>query len=287
MLEELFEKFDGAFAENTIRAYRADFNHFNQWCVENDIVSMDSSNENWKDYVEHCAQLLSTATVGRRIASLATIFKLSGLKSFADHPDVILAMKRMYRAKGRIQEQAEPLTKQVLTQLLQVCSDDIWGLRNKVLLNLGYETMRRRSELCNFKFENIQVMPNGRKAILMERSKTDQYGNGKLIPISDELFDFIKEWQETTQLTGYILRGITQQQRFSRKLAPASINRILKDLQNQAGLKLNTELSGHSFRVGKALDLLMEGEPLEKIMLRGGWRSESTAMRYLRSWQEL
>jgi hypothetical protein len=31
----------------------------------------------------------------------------------------------------------------------------------------------------------------------------------------------------------------------------------------------------------------MEGEPLEKIMLRGGWRSESTTMRYLRSWQEI
>jgi site-specific recombinase XerD len=95
MLEELFSKFDGAFAENTIRAYRADFNHFNQWCIENDIVTMDSTNENWKDYVEHCAQILSTATVGRRIASLATIFKLSGLHSFADHPDVILAMKRI------------------------------------------------------------------------------------------------------------------------------------------------------------------------------------------------
>lgn len=287
MLEELFEKFDGAFAENTIRAYRADFNHFNQWCSENQIVTMDATSENWKDYVEYCAQNLSTATVGRRNASLATIFKLSGLKSYADHPDVILAMKRMYRAKGRIQEQAEPLTKQVLKELLKVCSNDIWGLRNKVLLNLGYETMRRRSELCRFKFENIQVMPNGRKTILMERSKTDQYGNGKLIPISDDLFKLIQEWQEATQLTGYILRGISQYQHFSNKLAPASINRILKDLQKDTGLKLNTELSGHSFRVGKALDLLMEGEPLEKIMLRGGWRSESTAMRYLRSWQEI
>ena len=28
-------------------------------------------------------------------------------------------------------------------------------------------------------------------------------------------------------------------------------------------------LSGHSFRVGAALDLLEQGEPLEKIMLKG------------------
>jgi hypothetical protein len=29
-------------------------------------------------------------------------------------------------------------------------------------------------------------------------------------------------------------------------------------------------LSGHSFRLGAAPDLLEQGEPLEKIMLKGG-----------------
>ena len=43
-------------------------------------------------------------------------------------------------------------------------------------------------------------------------------------------------------------------------------------------------LSGHSFRVGAALYLLEQGEPLERIMLRGGWQTDSTAMKYLRNW---
>jgi len=43
-------------------------------------------------------------------------------------------------------------------------------------------------------------------------------------------------------------------------------------------------LSRHSFRVGAALDLLEQGEPLEKIMLRGGWQTDSTAINYLRNW---
>ena len=42
-------------------------------------------------------------------------------------------------------------------------------------------------------------------------------------------------------------------------------------------------LSGHSFRAGAALDLLEQGMPLEKIMLRGGWQTDSTAMKYLRN----
>ncbi len=33
-----------------------------------------------------------------------------------------------------------------------------------------------------------------------------------------------------------------------------------------------------------ALDLLEQGEPLERIMLRGGWQTDSTAIKYLRNW---
>jgi hypothetical protein len=29
---------------------------------------------------------------------------------------------------------------------------------------------------------------------------------------------------------------------------------------------------------------LMQGTPIEKIMLRGGWHSESSVIRYLQSW---
>ena len=61
---------------------------------------------------------------------------------------------------------------------------------------------------------------------------------------------------------------------------------LLKSLQKKAGLNQIGELSGHSFRVGAALDLLNKNIPLEKIMLRGGWKSETSAMRYLQSWND-
>jgi hypothetical protein len=67
---------------------------------------------------------------------------------------------------------------------------------------------------------------------------------------------------------------------------PASINHILKSLQKQAGLNQTGGLSGHSFRVSAAIDLLNKNILLEKIMLRGGWKSEARAMRYLRNWND-
>jgi hypothetical protein len=55
---------------------------------------------------------------------------------------------------------------------------------------------------------------------------------------------------------------------------------------SEAGLNKIGELSDHSFRVGDALDLLDKNIPLEKIMLRGGWKPETSAMRYFQSWND-
>ena len=86
------------------------------------------------------------------------------------------------------------------------------------------------------------------------------------------------------QDTGCILRSFKRNLSTNPSLTPASINHILKSLQKKAGLNQMGELSGRSFRVGAALDLLDKNVPLEKIMLRGGWKSETSAMRYLRNW---
>ena len=82
---------------------------------------------------------------------------------------------------------------------------------------------------------------------------------------------------------GYILRSINRHGYFGSNLHPASISTLLKALQKNLTMDSNEQpLSGHSFRVGAALDLLEQGEPLERIMLRGGWQTDSTAMKYLR-----
>ena len=196
-------------------------------------------------------------------------------------------MYRLHRKLGRAQQQATPLTKDLLEKLIAVCDDDLIGLRNKVLLQLGYETMRRRAELCAFEFNDIKHMPNARYAINLRSSKTDQYGEGKLLPISETLVTLINGWKHEANLEhGRILRGFFKRKSIRDKLNPSSINNILKQLQAKAQIDDIGELSGHSFRVGGALDMLSNGIPLERIMLRGGWKSEVTAMRYLRNWQE-
>ena len=285
MIEELFARFDGAFAENTLRAYRADFRHYQTWCEKNGISSLPAQAEILATYVDELSLSHKSATIRRRINSLGTVFKLSKNADPSKAPEVVLALKRMHRRIGRQQAQATPLTRDVLDKLLAQCDDDIRGLRNKVLLQLGYETMRRRSELCNFRFEDLIESPKRGPAIRLVRSKTDQEGASRLIPISEDLFIVLQTWQKIADLSGAMLRSVDRHGNIGNRLNPGSIGLIINTLYRRCEInEAKQTFSGHSFRVGAALDLLAAGTQLELIMLRGGWRSSDNAMGYLRNW---
>ena len=197
----------------------------------------------------------------------------------------MLALRRMHRKIGRHQEQATPLTRDILDQLLQQCENNAKGQRDRILLLLIYETMRRRSELCNFQFGGLTRIPGRGHAIRLMRSKTDQEGASKLIPIGALLHSLIMEWQHRYQLEGVILRPVDRHGNIGDKLNSGSIGAILNKLKANLGKEVDHyRFSGHSFRVGAAIDLLEAGASLKTIMLRGGWRSQDNAMNYLRSW---
>ena len=286
-ITRLINSLEGAYAPNTIRSYRSDYMHYANWCHKYQYDPFNIHEDKFADYILQMGESLTVATIQRRVASLSSILNLTKSTNPTKEPVVILTIKRLRRKYGKPQKQATRLTYDILTKLKNVCSDDIVGLRNKLLLQLGYETMRRRSEICQFKFEDLQHHGNHKHALLLRHSKTDQYNQGKIIPISGELSEMISSWSLAIDHdTGYILRSFKRNLSTNPSLTPASINHILKSLQKQAGLNQIGELSGHSFRVGAALDLLDKNIPLEKIMLRGGWKSETSAMRYLQGWSD-
>jgi len=283
MIDEIFEKFDGAFAENTIRAYRSDFEQYSKWCALKNVPPIPATADNLAMYVDDLSRTCKSATIRRRVNSLGTIFSLSKNPDPSKDPEVVLALKRMHRSIGRHQKQATPLTHNHLERLLSNCSDDLKGMRNRVLLQLGYETMRRRSELCAFQFEDLEVGNDFKPILHLRKSKADQESIGRVIPISRELGNLIETWRKTIDTKGgFILRAVDRHGNVSMQLSPGSIQLILKSIGNSIKTSVDgTTFSGHSFRVGAALDQLQQGETLERIMIRGGWKSQDSAIRYL------
>lgn len=283
MIDEIFEKFDGAFAENTIRAYRSDFEQYSKWCLTKNISPIPATASNLAMYINELSETCKSATIRRRVNSLGTIFTLSRNPDPSKDPEVVFALKRMHRSIGRHQKQATPLTRNHLERLLSNCSEDLKGMRDRVLLQLGYETMRRRSELCAFKFEDSEVRNDVKPILHLRKSKADQESIGRVIPISRELGNLIETWRKTIDTeVGFILRAIDKHGNISSRLSPGSVQLILNCLSDSTiTLYEGKTFSGHSFRVGAALDLLKQGETLERIMIKGGWKSQDSAIRYL------
>lgn len=290
MIDELLNQLEGAFAPNTLRSYRADFEHFQDWCHIHVVDPFNADSEDIAAYIESMIHEKKSATIRRRINALRSIFRYMELPNPAAEYDASLALRRMNRKLGRAQIQATPLTRDILDKLMATCDDRPKGRRDRVLLQLGYESMRRRSELCSFAFEDLSTLPTGKPAILVRRSKTDQEGQGKILPISGRLLSLIDAWralfiEQGLAPTGPILRRVYKDGKIGPKgFEYRTISDLLKELQHAAGLDDIPPLSGHSFRVGAALDLLERGVPFEKIMLRGDWKSETTALSYLRAW---
>ena len=96
MIDRILAKFDGAFAENTIRAYRSDFIQYEKWCIENQLHPIPANAETLANYVDYLSQSAKSATIHRRINSLGTILQLSKNHDPTKEPEVVLALKRMH-----------------------------------------------------------------------------------------------------------------------------------------------------------------------------------------------
>ncbi len=277
-------KLEGAYADNTIRAYRADFEAFANWCLQENRCALPAVPDTVVDFITFDMSQSASATVRRRLAGISRIHKLAKSPDPTTDEDVFLAMKRMHRQKGRIQKQAYPLTADVIDKLLAITNNSLKGYRDRALLKLAYDSMRRRSELCAFLWQDLEVLEDGAGILLLRFSKTDQEGVGKRIPLVTDTVCALLEWKEQAGLTtGKILRGLTCHNQIRVSLHANCIPNILKGLAETAQLDpaVIHSISGHSARVGRAHDLLKAGKTLPQIMTIGGWRSTEIVMRYI------
>lgn len=278
------KRMEGAYSANTIRSYRADFTIFNAWCLQEHRAALPATPETVAEFVLAQSKSAASATVSRRRAAITKIHRLLKLDSPVSTEEVNLATRTVFRQKGRRQDQALGLTSTLKQKLIGSCPADLRGLRDQALIAVGYDTLCRRAELVQLQIEDLTVKIDGSGTILVRKSKTDKFGDGRLAYLSAEALTYLQRWLATANLdTGPIFRGVHGTQLMPDALHPYSVARILKDLAGNAGLDktLIAKLSGHSMRVGAAQDMAAAGIDLGAIMHAGGWKSPDMVMRYI------
>ncbi len=275
----------GAYAPNTLRAYKADMFEFITYCDKIGECALPAAPKTVAEFLmQTVPQGIKSSTIRRKVSSISAIHRLSSLDDPTKHSEVRITQRKIYRQLGTRFNQAYPITRTLLTSLLATCGNNLHGLRDRALLLVAYDSMRRRSELISLRVEDIEWLADDGATILLRKSKTDQHGSGKWIHLSAETTHALRQWLLTTKINeGLIFRGVRSSGAITDGLCESRISRIYKALARKAGLSetLVLSISGHSMRVGGAQDLLNAGASLPQIMVKGGWAKTDTVMRYV------
>jgi len=289
LLQETIVKIGGAYAPSTIRAYRADFSNFIDFCHDRDANALPAEHHLVVQYIfELTNSGRSSASIRRALCGLSAIHRLNRFDDPTKDPDVALEMRRMHRKLGRSSSQAGSINANILDKLLLATDDSIRGIRDRALLLVAYDTLCRRSELVSLQVKDVKTNIKNEietSSILLRKSKTDQDSTGKWLHLSARAHIALVEWmKELPEGQQYLMVGIDRGGRISHSsLGPGQVNRIYKRIARNAGLDELTikGISGHSMRVGSAQDLLNSGASMPIIMQRGRWSKADTVMRYV------
>jgi site-specific recombinase XerD len=284
-LEQIMKALHGAYAPNTLRAYRSDMAEFMEFAQKIGGKGFPYSSQMVCPHLMKCAQTgIRTSTIKRKAASISAIHRLAGYPDPTKGAEVRLALRKIERRVGNRFKQAYPITRVLLDRLLAVCGHDLCGKRNRALLLLAYDSMRRRSELVSLRVEDMEWLSDEGVSILLRRSKTDQAGTGRWIHLGGEATNAIEDWLEDAAIReGFLIRGVSPRGTVADSLCNSRVGRIYKRLGRLAGLSeaVVKSISGHSMRVGGAQDLLNMGATLPQIMVKGCWAKTDTVMRYV------
>jgi site-specific recombinase XerD len=284
-LEKLLHHLDGAYAPNTLRAYKADMLEFMAYCDKTGKSALPADPKTVAEFLMNTLhQGIKSSTIRRKVSSISAIHRLSSLEDPTKHSEVRIIQRKISRQLGTRFDQAYPITRSLLNRLLAACEDDLHGLRDRALLMVAYDSMRRRSELISLRVEDIEWLPDNGASILLRKSKTDQQGCGKWIHLTSETSHALHQWLSAAEIKeGLIFRGVRSSGAITDGLCESRISRIYKTLARKAGLdeSIIQNISGHSIRVGSAHDLLNTGASLPQIMVKGGWAKTDTVMRYV------
>jgi site-specific recombinase XerD len=288
LLQDTVQKIEGAYAYSTIRAYKADFAKFIEFCEERNEGALPALPLSIANFIIKLSNdKRSSAGIRRAICGISTIHKLNRMDDPTKDPDVTIEMRRMHRKLGRSAKQAGSINLDILDQMLLATDDSIRGLRDKALLLVAYDTLCRRSELVSLQVKDVKItIKNGVDSIsiLLRKSKTDQDSMGKWLRLSQRAGLALTEWiKQLPEGQENIYCGLNRAGDISQYLGGGQVNRIYKRIARKAGLDESVikGISGHSMRVGAAQDLLSSGASMPTMMQRGRWSKSDTVMRYV------
>jgi site-specific recombinase XerD len=291
--EETLLNLQSSKADNTVRAYKSDFNDFGLFCAQNGFKSLPSEPKIVSLYLTHLStKNIKMSTLKRRLVSIGVIHKLKGHYLDTKHPSIIENVMGIKRRKGSIQIGKKPLLinslKMIINVIDEVKNEEIKKLRDRSILLIGFSGGFRRNEIVSLDYEDLDFVTEGLK-INLKKSKTDQFGEGTLkgLPYFENTkycpVLSIKKWIEKSNIdSGALFRRFSKGSKITNnRLTDQTVALLIKKYLKLAGID-SKNYSGHSLRSGFATSAAASGAEERTIMAMTGHKTTQMVRRYIR-----
>jgi integrase len=274
-------------ADNTRRAYAADWADFCRWAASRGAEALPCPPGLVCGYLAALAESgLRAATITRRAAAMAHRHRAAGLDPPTANPAVREVLRGIRQSLGTAPQSKTPATADLIARMLAACPATMIGLRDRALIALGFAGAFRRSELLALAVVDLTDLPDGLR-VLIRRSKTDPEAQGQeiAIPCGTQLrpVETLQAWLAAAAITdGPLFRPVSK----GGTVGPAPLGadgfvRALKRRAADAGLD-PAGVAGHSLRAGFLTSAADSGADALKMAEVSRHKSLDTLRRYVR-----
>jgi site-specific recombinase XerD len=281
---------EAAKAENSRRAYRSDWRHFESWCRTNGLGCLPAAPETVALYLTALAADHKPASLQRKLTSISKAHQAGGFPTPASmqHAVVSETLKGIRRALGTAQPGKEPLLTVDILKMLDALDDGLAGCRDRALLLVGFAGGFRRSEVVSLDVEDVSETADG-LVIRVRRSKTDPEAKGTTVALpygsaaATCPVRSYRVWIAAAGITaGPAFRAVDRHGRLGRgRMNAGSVARLIQRAAEAAGLD-PASYAGHSLRAGFATQAFLNGAAEVSIMRQTRHKSLNTLRKYIR-----
>lgn len=293
-----------ATAENTTKAYAADWAHFTRWCRLNGTDPLPPSAQMIGLYLADLAApandapALSVTTIERRLSGLAWNFTQRGLTLERGDRHIATVLAGIRRKHARPPTQKEAILPDDILAMVDTLNKDLRGLRDRAMLLMGYAGGLRRSEIVRLDVGRddtpdsggwIDIQDGG--AVLTLNAKTGwrevEIGRGS----SDQTCPVhaLEQWLHFAKIDFgpvFVRTSRDGKRALDARLADKHIARLIKRTVLAAGIRADLPekerlalFSGHSLRAGLASSAEVDERYVQKQL---GHASAEMTRRYQR-----
>ncbi|MEM6663884.1 MAG: tyrosine-type recombinase/integrase [Pseudomonadota bacterium] len=293
-----------ATAENTNRAYAADWKHFARWCRMKGTDPLPPSPDMIGLYLTDLAApangspALSVSTIERRLSGLVWHYAQRGLTLDRKDRHIATVLAGIKRRHARPPVQKEAILPEDILAMVATLPFDLRGLRDRAILLLGYAGGLRRSEIVSLDYEKddtpesggwIEILEDG--AVLTLNAKTGwrevEIGRGsseQTCPVHA-----LEQWLHFAKIDFgpvFVRTSRDGKKALEARLNDKHVARLIKSTVLKSGIRSDLPekerlalFSGHSLRAGLASSAEVDERYVQKQL---GHASAEMTRRYQR-----